>query len=439
VVRQVLTECLVLAVAGGAAGAVLAAAGVTLVKELASVEAPGIFRLFFGASILPRGHEVGIDVKMFGIAFSIAALTSLVFGVLPALHLSRTRQLPAMASRGGGGGRGESRIRGALVVGQLLLATVLLVGAGLLSHSFVKLSTVERGYDPSNVLAFQLVFPPDYTIARKTNTIESLLTRLRAMPGVASAGFTRAGVLIPESVAPDPLGGNYTGIVLLDLNIKYSFDLWGGKRAKWEAALGQARAAEVDAQAARLMLSSDIAHAYAALAQAFAAHDVAIADQDRSSHLLELGRQRVKAGIDNQLQLRQAESSVASAQQQAQAAQQQIDALRNAIAALLGKGPDREGLGQARDALEKDVPTGQQPDEDPFEHRVLADDHPADLEQDRLGGGAGVSGVGERAQVGLRLLRDGLAHDGTSHAAGSRADGFDRPGGQLSQRFLQTR
>jgi outer membrane protein TolC len=116
-------------------------------------------------------------------------------------------------------------------------------------------------------------------------------------------GAQYAGVLIPESVAPDPLGGNYTGIVLLDLNIKYSFDVWGGKRAKWEAALGQARAAEVDAQAARLMLSSDIAHAYAALAQAFAVHDVAIADKDRSSHLLELGRQRVKAGIDNQLQL----------------------------------------------------------------------------------------------------------------------------------------
>jgi NodT family efflux transporter outer membrane factor (OMF) lipoprotein len=163
-------------------------------------------------------------------------------------------------------------------------------------------------------------------------------------------GAQYAGVLIPETVAPDPLGGNYTGIFLLDLNLKYSFDLWGGKRAKWEAALGQARAAEVDAQAARLMLSADIARAYTALAQAFAVHDVAIADKDRASHLLELGRQRVKAGIDNQLQLRQAESSVASAQQQAQAAQQQIDALRNAIAALLGKGPDR-GLDIARPAL----------------------------------------------------------------------------------------
>ena len=158
-------------------------------------------------------------------------------------------------------------------------------------------------------------------------------------------------------VAPEPLGGSYKGIFLLDLHLKYSFDLWGGKRAKWEAALGQARAAEVDAQAARLLLSSDIARAYATLAQAFAAHDVALADKDRASHLLELGRQRVKAGIDNQLQLRQAESSVASAQQQAQAAQQQIDALRNAIAALLGKGPDR-GLEIAKPALLAAPPPG---------------------------------------------------------------------------------
>jgi ABC-type antimicrobial peptide transport system permease subunit len=96
VIRQVLTECLVLAAVGGALGALFAAAGVTLVKELASVEAPGIFRFAFSASILPRVHEIGIDVRMFAIAFSIAAMTSLVFGVLPALHLSRTNHLHAI-------------------------------------------------------------------------------------------------------------------------------------------------------------------------------------------------------------------------------------------------------------------------------------------------------------------------------------------------------
>jgi len=159
-----------------------------------------------------------------------------------------------------------------------------------------------------------------------------------------------SGVLIPESVAGEELGGEYKGITLLGLNFKYSPDLWGGHEARWRAALGQARAAEVEAQAARLTLSSNIARAYIALAQAHAAHDTAAADAARASKLLDLGRQRVKAGLDNQLQLRNAEAAVASAQQQAQAAQQQIDMARNAIAALLGKGPDR-GLDIATPAL----------------------------------------------------------------------------------------
>jgi putative ABC transport system permease protein len=199
-VRQILTECLVLAAAGGALGALLGAAGVTLVKQLATVEAPGIFRLMFGATVLPRGHEVGVDVKMLGIACAIAAVTSVVFGVLPALHLSRTNHLHAMGSRGSGRGPSESRIRAALVVGQLVLATVLLVGAGLLAHSFVKLSTFDKGYEPSNVLAVNLLFPDQYSIARKAQTIETLLARFRGTPNVRSAGFARHGLLIGEEL-----------------------------------------------------------------------------------------------------------------------------------------------------------------------------------------------------------------------------------------------
>jgi putative ABC transport system permease protein len=200
VVRQILTECLVLAFAGGALGASIGAGGVALVKRLISVDAPGIFRLGFGTAILPRGHEVGVDLRMFAVAFGIASIASLAFGVLPALHLSRATDLHALGSRGSGRGRGESRIRAALVVGQLVMATALLVGAGLLIHSFVKLSTVERGYDPGHVLAFQLVLPPEYPVARKTEAIESILARLRAIPIVESAGFTRAGILIGEAI-----------------------------------------------------------------------------------------------------------------------------------------------------------------------------------------------------------------------------------------------
>ena len=175
-------------------------------------------------------------------------------------------------------------------------------------------------------------------------------------PVVAASG-QYSGIRIPESVAPAPLGGSYKGIFLLGLNFKYSPDLWGGQRAKWQAALGQARAAEVEAQDARLLIASNVAKAYVGLAQAHAALDVATAEQQRSSHLLELGRQRVRAGLDNQLTLRQAESAVDAAKAQQQAAQQQIDAARNALAALLGKGPDR-GLAIARPALLSAPPAG---------------------------------------------------------------------------------
>ena len=184
---------------------------------------------------------------------------------------------------------------------------------------------------------------------------DARLRKAQAQAGLAeaarkptlSASAQYSGVQLPETLIPPPEGGSYLGSTVLMLDFKYGLDLWGGKRAQWEAAVGQARAAEVDAQAARLALSSNIARAYVGLAQAHAALDVANREHDRASHLRDLGQQRVKAGLDNQLQLRQAESTIASAEQQAQAAQQQIDAARTAIAALMGQGPDR-GLDIAR-------------------------------------------------------------------------------------------
>ena len=80
------------------------------------------------------------------------------------------------------------------------MATTLLVGAGLLINSFIKLSTVEKGYDASKALAVQLLLPGDYPTARRTETIEELLARLRADSNVEYAGFSRAGVLIGEEI-----------------------------------------------------------------------------------------------------------------------------------------------------------------------------------------------------------------------------------------------
>jgi putative ABC transport system permease protein len=105
-----------------------------------------------------------------------------------------------MGSRSGGARRRDASMRSVLVVSQIVMATVLLVGAGLLINSFVKLTTVEKGYDASNVLALQLVFPGDYPISRKANAIDALLARLRSHPNVQFAGFSRAGVLIGEEI-----------------------------------------------------------------------------------------------------------------------------------------------------------------------------------------------------------------------------------------------
>jgi len=187
---------------------------------------------------------------------------------------------------------------------------------------------------------------------RGTPTLAAADARLRsaiAQAGLADSlrkpslavGAQYAGLRIPETVGPGSFGGSYQGIVLLTMNFKYDPDFWGAKRAKWQAAIGQARAVEIEAQAARLTLASNVASTYVVLAQAHAAQDVAVAEKGRASHLLDLSRQRVQAGLDSQLPLRQAEAGVAAAQQQAEAAQQHIDAARNALAALLGKGPDR--------------------------------------------------------------------------------------------------
>ena len=170
-----------------------------------------------------------------------------------------------------------------------------------------------------------------------------------------SASAQETGVMLPGTMVPAPNGGDFKASTVLMLDFKYSPDLWGGHRAKYEAAVGQARAAEVDAQAARVTLAANVAKAYVALDQAFAQQDAARAEQERAGALAGLERQRVQAGIDNAGLLHQQESAIAAARQQEQAAGQQVDALRNALAALLGKGPDR-GLAIARPQLTAATP-----------------------------------------------------------------------------------
>lgn len=207
----------------------------------------------------------------------------------------------------------------------------------------------------------------DGLIAEALQTTPSLqaadarLRQAQAQAGVADAArkATLSGtaqvssVQLPETMVGSPMGGNLKASGVLMANFGYDLDLWGGKRAAWEEAVDQVHAAQIDAQAARLSLSSAIVRTYISLAEAFTAQDVARDERERSARLLELDRQRAQAGLDSRVGQHQSESALASARQQEQAAQQQIDALRNALAELLGKGPDR-GLDITRPGLLSD-------------------------------------------------------------------------------------
>lgn len=162
------------------------------------------------------------------------------------------------------------------------------------------------------------------------------------------AGGSVAEARIPATL---PIGNGHTGAAkYVDTSFKWSLDLWGGQRAAWEAALGRQRAADVEAQAARIELSANVARAYVRLGYAYAQQDIATAELRRATEVRVLTQQRVSAGIDDTLQLKQSDSEVASAEGQRARADRAIDAARSALSVLLGKGPDR-GLDIARPRL----------------------------------------------------------------------------------------
>ncbi|MEO9080452.1 MAG: efflux transporter outer membrane subunit [Rhodanobacter sp.] len=154
-----------------------------------------------------------------------------------------------------------------------------------------------------------------------------------------TAGASIAGARFPSNT---PIGNGHFGLAEYAYgSFKWGLDLWGGKRAAWQAALGVARAADVDAHAARIELSGNVARAYAQLGYAFAQQDLAAGELKRAQQSRTLTAQRVAAGIDNQIVLKQSDGEVATAEQDAARSHRAIDAARSALSVLLGKGPDR--------------------------------------------------------------------------------------------------
>jgi putative ABC transport system permease protein len=174
--RQLLTESALLSVLGAMLGVFLAVWG----KNLLLAAIPGD---------MPFWMEFDLDLRVLGFTFAIAFLTGLGFGVVPALHASRTDLNEALKEGGRSGGSARSRLRSLLVVAEVALSLVLLVGAGLMVRSFLKLGHVNSGLNPENVLTVEVPlsrakYPEE---AQQSAFFQQLMARVRALPGASSA------------------------------------------------------------------------------------------------------------------------------------------------------------------------------------------------------------------------------------------------------------
>ena len=190
IIRQLLFESLLLAIAGGALGFVLS----IWALHLLLTAIPGD---------LPFWMNFGLDLRVLGFTLAITLLTGLIFGAVPALQTSRVDLNDTLKEGGRGNSGVRNRARSLLVVSEIAMSLVLLVGAGLMVQSFLRLRRVNIGLDPKNVLTATLVLPrAKYTQEEQRSAFfKQLVERVRTLPGVEAASAT--GTL--------PLGGNNWG------------------------------------------------------------------------------------------------------------------------------------------------------------------------------------------------------------------------------------
>jgi putative ABC transport system permease protein len=197
---QLLIESLLLAVAGGIVGGLVALWGVDALVALTP-------------EYLPGAERIAVDSRVLAFTLLVSLVTGVLFGLAPAWHASKIDLTTALkdsptTTAGGAGGR---RLRGALVVAEMSLALVLLVGAALLINSFWRLRQVDPGFDPQNVLSLRLSLPYEkYSTAQADDFFRKLQPRVQAIPGVRAA----------SAVFPLPLYGDPVFDSMLD-----SFDM----------------------------------------------------------------------------------------------------------------------------------------------------------------------------------------------------------------------
>jgi predicted permease len=181
VMRLLLTEGLILSLAGGCLGLLLALWGTEAL-------------IAFAPDNIPRLNEVGIDVRVFGFTMAVSLITGIVFGLVPAIHAARPDLNEALkeGTRGSMGSVAGKRTRSVLVAVEVALSLVLLIGAGLMIKSFMRLQQMNLGFNPENVLEAGLTLPQSRYPegSQKAAFFQQALQRIQTLPGVQSVGAT---------------------------------------------------------------------------------------------------------------------------------------------------------------------------------------------------------------------------------------------------------
>ncbi|MGH9682490.1 MAG: ABC transporter permease [Candidatus Acidiferrales bacterium] len=184
ILRQLLTESMLLAILGGAFGVAVAYGGLLLVQAIVPLS---------GTGQIPRLRQAGVGGEVLLFIVVVSLLTGILFGLVPALQVSRTRLHESLkeGSRGSTSSRRSRLAQSVLVVSEIALSLVLLAGAGLLIRSFVRMMSQNLGFDPSHVLTMQVFLPqshyPDSAGPRMIDFYQQVLDKVSSFPGVQSA------------------------------------------------------------------------------------------------------------------------------------------------------------------------------------------------------------------------------------------------------------
>ena len=177
-IRQLITESVVLTLAGGAAGVAVAASSVSLFSSLVP-------------STLPLATRPGLDLRVFALAALFTALTGLGFGLFPALRAGRRTGFDALREGNRAGGGYKARVRAVLVTVEVMMSVILLISSGLLIRAVWRVQAIDPGFVTRNVLTLRTALPvPKYeSPLRRGEFYRRVLTAVRALPGVQSAAF----------------------------------------------------------------------------------------------------------------------------------------------------------------------------------------------------------------------------------------------------------